>query len=171
MEVWDVYDINRYKTGKTMLRGAYEEGLFHLVVHVCIFDSNGRMLIQQRQKDKDGWPNLWDITLGGSAIEKETAQMAAMRELKEELGLEIDLTEIRPHITINFNHGFDDIFLLEKDVDIHKLILQKEEVQNVRWASRDEIQKMIKEGSFISYYPSLIDLFFDSRACYGMHKK
>ena len=50
MELWDVYDINRNKTGKTAVRGeGLPEGGYHLVVHVCIIGSDGRMLIQQRQ--------------------------------------------------------------------------------------------------------------------------
>ena len=68
MELWDVYDKDRIKTGKTMVRGAeFEPDSYHMVVHVCIFNSKGEMLIQQRQPFKEGFPNLWDVTVGGSA--------------------------------------------------------------------------------------------------------
>lgn len=60
------------------------KGTYHLVVHVCVFNQKGEMLIQQRQPFKQGWPNLWDVTMGGSALAGETSQQAAMRELKEE---------------------------------------------------------------------------------------
>ena len=43
-----------------------KDGDYHLVVHICIFNTDGKMLIQQRQPFKDGWSNLWDITVGGS---------------------------------------------------------------------------------------------------------
>ena len=55
MELWDVYDINRNKTGKTAVRGeGLPEGGYHLVVHVCIIGSDGRMLIQQRLLEPAG---------------------------------------------------------------------------------------------------------------------
>lgn len=164
MELWDVYDINRNKTNRTWLRGeALQSGEFHLVIHVCIFNSSGEMLIQQRQSFKEGWPNMWDLTVGGSAIAGDTSQTAAQRELYEEIGLKLDFQQIRPHLTINFENGFDDIYLVEEDVQLHTLTLQYEEVQNVKWASKDEILHRIKNGEFIPYYESLIHLLFDSR--------
>ncbi|GKX66724.1 NUDIX hydrolase [Inconstantimicrobium mannanitabidum] len=172
MELWDVYDINRNKTNKTMVRGeAFEKDAYHLVIHVCIFNSNGQMLIQQRQPFKEGWPNMWDITVGGSAIKGDTSQSAAERELFEEIGLRVDFTNSRPHISINFEKGFDDVYLIEQDVDINELSLQYEEVQRVKWASKEEIFSMIESGEFIPYYKSLIQLFFDTRKQYGCHQE
>jgi isopentenyldiphosphate isomerase len=175
MELWDVYEINRNKTNKTnktMVRGeSFEKNNYHLVVHVCVFNSNGEMLIQQRQPFKEGWSNMWDITVGGSAIKGDTSQSAAERELYEEIGLTVDLKNIRPHITINFNNGFDDVYLIEQEVDINELSLQYEEVQNVKWASKEEIFSLIESGEFIPYYQSLIQLFFDIRKKYGSTKQ
>lgn len=172
MELWDIYNADREKTGRTMQRGTkFQEGDYHLVIHVCIFDSDGRMLIQQRQKDKRGWPNLWDITVGGSALAGENAQTAAMRELYEELGIRAELEGVRPHLTVHFKHGFDDIFLVEKDVELSETVLQAEEVQAVRWATRDEIKEMIVDGSFIPYYAAIVDLLFDMRKKYDIHEK
>ncbi len=68
---------------------------------------------------------------------------------------------------MNFNNGFDDIYLIEQDVDINELSLQYEEVQKVKWASKEEIFSMIDSGEFIPYYQSLIQLFFDARKKYG----
>ncbi len=59
MELWDVYNVDRTKSGKTMLRGAdFAKDSYHLVVHACIFNSDDEMLIQQRQPFKAGWPNM-----------------------------------------------------------------------------------------------------------------
>ena len=159
-ELWDVYDINRIKTG-IMARGdKFEEDAHTCVMHICIFNSKGEMLIQQRQKDKKGWPNLWDFSVGGHTESGETPQMSASRELFEELGLKRDFTGVRPHFTMNFVHGFDDYFFLIEDIDINELTLQEEEVQAVKWASRNEIMKMLDDKEFIPYYKSLIDLIF-----------
>ncbi len=53
--------------------------------------------------------------------------------------------------------------IIEENVQLHTLTLQYEEVQNVKWASKEEILTMIKKGEFIPYYESLIQLLFDSR--------
>lgn len=162
MEIWDVYDRDRQKTGRTMVRGEqFEEGCYHLVIHVCLFNSDGNMLIQQRQPFKEGWPNMWDVTVGGSAIAGENAQMAAARELYEEIGVRVDFSEIRPQFTIHFDHGFDDVFLIEHDVNLQDCILQPEEVQAVRYATCEEICQMIKEGTFIPYQEHFIRLCFE----------
>lgn len=171
MELWDIYDINRNKTGRTMERGPVPEGDYHLVVHVCIFNSKGEMLIQQRQYYKEGWPNLWDISVGGSAVQGDSSQSAAEREVKEELGIKLDLSNIRPHFTINFDRGFDDVYLIEKEVNIGDLVLQEEEVQAAKWATKEEILEKIEKQEFIPYYPSLIELLFDTRKKYGCHAK
>nr|WP_205603805.1 NUDIX domain-containing protein [Bacillus mesophilus] len=172
VELWDVYDINRTQTDRTWVRGKQlESGDFHLVIHVCIFNSNGEMLIQQRQSFKEGWPNLWDLTVGGSAIAGETSQTAAQRELHEEIGLKVDFQHIRPHLTINFENGFDDIYLIQEDVQLHMLTLQYEEVQDVKWASKDEILTMIKNEEFLPYYESFIHLLFDCRSKRGTIQK
>lgn len=164
MELWDLYTEDRKKTGKTMIRGEKQpEGFYRIVVHVCIFNEKNQMLIQQRVPFKDDWKNLWDITVGGSAIAGENSRTAAARELKEELGIEIDFSNTknaRHAFTLNFHGGFDDFYIIKKDVDLSALKFQKEEVQNAKWASKDEIFALIDEKKFIPYHKSLIDLLF-----------
>ncbi|HEX3017429.1 MAG TPA: NUDIX domain-containing protein [Caproicibacter sp.] len=171
MELWDIYDKSRIKTGKTIERGkALPENGYHMVVHICIFNTQGEMLIQQRQPFKEGWSNLWDITVGGSAIAGETSSMAAKRELFEEIGYRYDFSKTRPSLTINFENGFDDYYLIEKDINIDSLKLQYEEVQRVKWASKDEILNMINTEIFIPYYESMIQLLFDMHKHLGAHR-
>ena len=110
MELFDLYTADRVKTDRTMVRGEQTpEGFYRMVVHVCIFDSEGRMLIQQRQPFKHGWSNLWDISVGGSAVSGDSSRSAAERETFEELGLVIDLKNERPTLTIHFEYAI--IFL------------------------------------------------------------
>ena len=172
MELFDLYTRDREPTGKKMVRGdRVPEGLYRLVVHVCIFDGEGRMLIQQRQPFKHGWSNLWDITVGGSAVAGDSSRTAAERETREELGLEIDLSDVRPALTLNWEHGFDDYYLLTRDVDPDTLHLQYEEVQAVRWAALEEILEMIDDGRFIPYEKGLIELLFFQRNHRGAHTR
>ena len=170
MEILDLYTADREKTGKTMVRGEETPaGCYRLVVHVCIFNDKGQLLIQQRQPFKEGWPNKWDISVGGSAIAGDTSSMAAERETREELGLELDLSNVRPIITVHWENGFDDYYVLTQNVDLNSLHLQPEEVQAVRWAELEEILKLIDEDQFVPYTKSLIELLFHFRVRRSSH--
>ena len=170
MELFDLYTAEREKTGRTMVRGErVPEGFYRLVVHVCLFGPDGRMLIQQRQPFKDGWSGFWDVSVGGSAVSGDSSRSAAERETGEELGLSLDLSGVRPSLTIHWERGFDDWYIVTRDVDLNTLTLQPEEVQAVRWAEREEILEMIDAGLFIPYEKSLIDLLFQRRNRRGAH--
>ena len=170
MELWDLYDRDRIKTGEIHPRGTpIPQGRYHMVVHVVIFNSDGQMLIQQRQPFKEGWPNLWDVTVGGSAVAGDNSRTAAQREVLEEIGLPLDLSRELPKITLPFDCGFDDIYTLVMDVDLSALTLQESEVQAVRWASEQEVLAMLADGQFIPYHKAFIELLFALRESRGAH--
>ena len=170
MELWDLYDRDRTPTGEVHQRGRpVPADRYHLVVHVVIFNSRGEMLIQQRQPFKEGWPNLWDVTVGGSAVAGDTSRTAAQRETMEEIGLAIDLTDELPKMTLPFDCGFDDIYTLTMDVDLSTLTLQESEVQAVKWATEAEILTLMDAGQFLPYHKSLIQLLFAMKDSRGAH--
>ena len=161
MERFDLYDSGRRFTGCTIARGEdVPEGLRRLVVHVCVFNQKGQMLIQKRQSFKAGWPNMWDISMGGGVQAGETTQQAARRELWEELGLDFDFEDQVPAVTTTFRKGFDDIYIIHAEPNPDALRLQPEEVQAVRWASLDEVLAMIDSGTFIPYHRALMEYLF-----------
>lgn len=165
-ERWDIYTETREKTGLTHRRGdPLEETEYHLVVHVCIFNSSNQLLIQKRQPWKKGWPGLWDISVGGSALAGESSRVAAERETLEELGLVIHLDQIRPHFSINFEDGFDDYYFIQMDVDLDSLNLQKEEVEQVAWVTNEELLKLEANQQIVPYY--FLDKLFEIRHYYG----
>ena len=95
MELWDIYDINKNKTGKVIDRNSNErlkDGEYHLVVAAIIIDSKERILLSKRSKFKQKYPLMWECS-GGACISKETSLEAILRELKEELGLNLKKTE------------------------------------------------------------------------------
>ena len=126
------------------------------------------MLIQRRQKSKSAWPDKWDLSAGGCARAGETSRQAVEREALEELGVALDLKGVRPSLTVNFSRGFDDIYLIERDIDLAGLRLQPEEVSEAAWASREEVLEMLESGAFIPYRRSLIELLFDMWGQMGM---
>lgn len=170
MEIIDLYDHRRIPTGETMIRGnPVPAGRYRCVVHICVFNSAGQMLIQQRQTNAPRWPNYWDFSVGGGVSHGETPQLAATREIKEELGLDLDFSYTAPAVTVTFSEGFDDFFIVSKDVELVNLRLQPEEVQAVRWATQDEILSMIDDGRFIPYRKSFVDLLFFLSSHSGTH--
>lgn len=162
MEQFDLLDRNRMPTGELMDRGTPEpDNRYRQTIHVAIFNSKGQMLIQQRKSTKRVWPNMWDISVGGCVSAGEYSYQSAERELSEELGIQVDLSNVRPSLTSNFARGFDDHFILNMDIDIKDLKLQETEVQDAKWASLDEILKLIEEEKFVKYFEGFIRLLFE----------
>ncbi len=167
-EMIDLYNKNRERTGKVIAKGTEDtcqlKGEYRLIVHVCIFNSYGEMLIQRRQPFKRYFADQWDITVGGAVQAGETSAQAGEREVFEELGLKISLKNRHPLLSMNFAKGFGDVYLIEKnDIDIDKLTLQYEEVKSVRWATREKIFSMIDNGKFIPYNKGFIEMLFFKR--------
>lgn len=169
MEKWDVYDINRQRTGKFVdENGCFKKDMYRVVIHICIFNSKGQLLIQKRSATKKNFPNTWDITLGGKVQFGETSQQGAERELFEELYIKHDFSKERPLLTINFPNGFDDYYVIENDIDIKNVKFFDNEVQQVKWATLEEVLDLIRKGNFIRYYESFITSLFEMRKGKGV---
>ena len=164
MEIIDLYDENRMPLNRTAERGQpLPDGTYRIVIHVCIFNRAGQMLIQKRQPFKRGFAGLWDVSCGGGVPTGEMSRQAAVRELREELGLSVSPEALRAALTVHFPHGFDDIYVLCEEMPLDALTLQPEEVADAKWAAEDDVIAMIREGVFIPYHESLIRLMFALR--------
>ena len=172
MELVDLYDENRVPLGRVAERHAKKApGEYRVVVHVCIFNNQGQLLIQQRSPEKRLWPSRWDVSIGGGVDAGETSRQGAEREVLEELGYDLDLTGLRPAVTVNFEGGFDDFFVVTRDLDIRDLRLQKEEVSDVRWVTLEETLAMLENGQFIPYPPSFLQFLFEARGSFDFPTK
>lgn len=164
MEFWDVYDKNRKSRGHKIMRGGDKRlraGEYHLTAHVCIFSTDGRMLLQRRANFKGTWGGLWDITAGGSVLAGENTAEGAERELFEELGIVASFTDATPFMTLYHGDCISDYFILKSDVDIATVSMQSTEVQDVKYATRDEVMALLRGGGFLPYKESFINLLFD----------
>ena len=80
-----------------------------------------------------------------------------MREVREEIGVTLDLNGVRPHYSVTYGEGFDDWYVVKSDPDIESLELQYEEVQAVRWASEEEVHDRqrrvhsVFQGLYLNY--------------------
>ena len=168
MERYDVYDLDRRLTGRTLVRGEeHPDADCQLVIHVCLFNSRGELLIQQRDRSKASYPEYWDVSVGGGVLAGETPREAAVREVREELGLEIEVPGAAA-VTLAFAGGFDDYYIVDCDAPLEALCLQPGEVQDARWAAKDEILAMLEEGRFAPFWPSFIALLFDLHRHVGL---
>ncbi len=172
MEIWDLYDKNYNKLNKTMVRGGeVPDGCYRFVVHMCVFNTHDEMLISRRQDDKESYPGYWELSASGSKLSGESSEEAVKRELYEEIGMDLFDAELRPSLTAHFDTGFHDICIVEKDIPISQLNFQQEEVQDAKWASKEEILKMIDDDTFIPYRKSLVHLLFDMKTSRGIRKE
>ena len=121
MELLDIYDDNGKKTGKVVERGiddsAFEKGEHIAVAIICIENSKGEFLIQKTSKEKGGRYSL----TGGHVDHNEEPIDSIVREVKEELGLDITKNEIIDlgYLVVDFPVRF--VFYMKKDIYIESL--------------------------------------------------
>ena len=157
-EKWDVLDEHRQPTGRTHPRGVpLPQGDYHLVVLVLLQNDNGELLITRRAPTK-GYPNMWEVT-GGSALAGDDSLHAALREMREETGIELDPACGRVVATEQWSDSFCDIWLFRQDFDVSAVVLQEGETTAAMAASREQILQMEREGEFVPFTPALRELF------------
>ncbi len=145
MELRDLYDANKKVTGLTFVKGEQvPKGFYYLIVAIYIQNSKGEFLIQKRVKRKGG---KWATTAGHPKA-GETSLEGLFTEVDEEIG--INLRNDQPVLieTWNKNDQFFDIYYLKKDIDLKDIKIQKEEVDDVKWATIDEIKDMKERDEF-----------------------
>ncbi len=152
MELWDIYDKYRKKTERTHEKGLKTKpGEYHLAVRVWIVNSKNELLIQRRQYDSKTWPGMWECSASGSAILGDNSRQTAIKETIEEIGLDIESDILEPIFTVKFKNGFDDNYLVRREVNIEDLTLEDEEVVDVKWASMESIRQMVIDEEFIPF--------------------
>lgn len=143
-----------YTNNSVTREDCHKKGIWHKAVAVFIINSKDEVLLQKRSKQKKMWPNTWDITAGGHVLENELGFQTAIRETKEEIGVELhknDLIFIGSARSSNqkgdiIDNHFNEFYIAEKEVDETKLKLQEDEVSDIKWISKEEIIKRIKNN-------------------------
>lgn len=88
-EVFDLVDESDRPIGTALRSEVHGDPTkIHRVAHVLLFDSGGRLFLQKRSPAKDVQPNKWDTSVGGHVDAGESYRAAAIREMREELGVE-----------------------------------------------------------------------------------
>lgn len=150
-EIWDILDEEGNLTGKTMYKGdkrVWEKGIYHQGADVWIINSKKEILIQKRSKEKKLEPNVWAMT-GGSVIKGESSLDTLKRETMEELGIELDLSKAIKIKHYKTGNVWLEEYIVEQDVNLDDIVMQKEEVSDVKFANFDEIEKIYQNNMFI----------------------
>src|SRR5438309_1042142 len=88
-EIFDVVNERDEIIGRQTRREVHRLCLKHRAVHVLVFNSRGEIFLQKRSLKKDCFPGKWDSSASGHLDCSETYDACAVRELQEEIGLEL----------------------------------------------------------------------------------
>lgn len=160
MEIWDLYDENKNVTGKYCLRGdEIPENFYHLVVHVWIKNDKGEYLISQRAEDRPTFPLMWEC-VGGSVLKGENSIQGAIRETKEEVG--IDLEKIEGSLVyskvrkIENKNNIMDVWLFKYNGVVELENATTNEVSDVKWMTKEQIRELFETNKLVR----TLDYFF-----------
>lgn len=169
MEYVDILDELGRKTGEVLERKiAKKKKCYTLGVHIWISNSENQFLLQKRNHQKHTNPGMWDTT-GGGVQAKESSLEAVVREVKEELGIELDSKELKYLFRLpaqeNPKPMFLDVYFVKKNINIKKLKLQKEEVEEVCYVSKETMldwyqtnPQFVKQPYFLKLLESLEEI-------------
>lgn len=156
MELWDVVDEHGRPKGYTHNRELpMREGDYHFSVTVWIVNERGEFLISRRAQGKRA-AGMWEPT-GGCTLAGEDQITAALREVKEELGLDLCRENGEAFKTYPCPHNdgkgmaLITVWIFRQDFDISDVKLQPEETDAAMWVTADEIRSMVEEGRFVAY--------------------
>ena len=164
MELFDILNPDGSKTGIVRERVvAHREGSLHATVHMWIVRPNEKsgydVLLQKRSQTKDSNPGSYDISSAGHVDAGDEILESAIRELKEELGIEAKPEELH-YIGVHYgafeaefygkmfrDRELSSVYVYTESVEIENLKLQKEEVEAVRWMDYEECRQKVHDGT------------------------
>ena len=157
MEIFDVVDEKGNPTGETVERNtAHEKGIRHRTAHIWIarrVDGRWQVLLQKRSVTKDSFPGRYDTSSAGHIRAGEEPRISAVRELKEELGIDAKPEHLKFAGTFPVkyekefhNKMFKDneiafVYVYLESVDISQVKVQEEELECVEWFDMDYVHR------------------------------
>jgi 8-oxo-dGTP pyrophosphatase MutT (NUDIX family) len=151
MEFCDVVDQFGTPTGRVVPRGArLATGEFYLVVHVWITDENVNYLIQQRSTHLASDPGIWATTVG-YVLAGEDSLTGAIREVEEELGIQLSPAQLRRFDRHAMENRVEDIWFAQILSNSTSMPALGPEAIDWKWVSKSELEQMASSGNFFRY--------------------
>ena len=156
MEYFDLCTVGRKPLGKKVQRGTkLNNNEYHLVVMAIIQNENREVLLTRRSENKIA-AGLWECT-AGSVLAGENSRDAIIREVKEEIGINVDVFG-DPITCYSEENALFDIWIIQIKNKIQDLVLQIEEVDDAKYANLYEIKKIISKGAATKSLHELLKL-------------
>ena len=146
MEMFQLVDRNGIPTGQATREECHgNPSLLHLVVHLHVFDREGRLYLQKRSLTKDTNPGLWDTSVGGHVTAGEPVERALLREAREELDIDATVA-VFLYAMLNegdFESEFARCYSLVWPGEIHP---DPVEIEEGRFFTMDEVNTAVGTG-------------------------
>ncbi|TAG33340.1 MAG: NUDIX domain-containing protein [Verrucomicrobia bacterium] len=162
-ELFDVVDEHDHVVGQARRADVHAQKLRHRAVHVVCVNRRGEVFLQRRSLRKDSAPGRWCASCSGHLDRGESYLAAAVRELGEEIGVQVAGPEaLSPwlHITPRRETGMEFVWVYRLACE-GPFILDPAEVMDGRWFSRGELTLALSErprefaGAFRYLWPRL----------------
>lgn len=144
-EFIDIFNSEGKPLNKIALKSeAHKNGWFHQTVHIWFFTKDHQILLQQRGKNKDIFPLLWDVSVAGHIVTGEHIEIAAIREIKEEIGITVSASDLKKigifksvqkHNETLIDCEFHHTYICELKTPLSKLTKQESEVEALKLTS------------------------------------
>lgn len=149
MELIEIVDRDGNFTGQIIDKEeAHDKNLLHNEVAVFIINDKKQVLLQKRSANKRFNPNKWALC-AGHVDAGESLESSALRELKEEIGIDVAINDLKPFAEREFtirdsNSHITYFYYTKSNLNEKDFIIQKEELSEVKWFDIDEVINMIK---------------------------
>jgi len=163
-EYLDIVNEQDVTIGKETRKRVHEIGLWHRGVHVFLFDKDGKMLIQKRNASRASNPLRLDCSVSEHVLAGESYTEAAVRGLREELGIEN--IELKQLIKFRMNYGINDneISVIYKGkIDSQQIDFDKNEIEEVFYMSIDDIKEKTQneKNLFCDWFVQMMNWYFE----------
>ncbi len=144
-EIFDVVDGNDRVVRQAPRREVHARGWRHRAVHVLVFNRAGELYLQKRSMTKDTAAGLWDSSASGHLGAGEDYDAAAMRELQEELGLEVRRP---PRRWLRLSAGEEtgqEFVWVYRLTTARRVVPDPGEIERGEWLAPREISRRVRE--------------------------
>ncbi|WP_142785642.1 NUDIX hydrolase [Changchengzhania lutea] len=169
-ELIDIVTEHGESTGRSALKSIiHQKGYYHNTAHIWFYTLDNKILLSQRAASKVICPLLWDVSIAGHIDSGESIIEGAIRETKEEIGIDINENDLKKigvfkctqsYDNTIFDNEFHHTFISILKVPLSKLIPQEDEVAALKLVSFDKFQALINHiGNDNHFVPSNKDYY------------
>lgn len=178
-ELIDIVSKDGKPTGESALKSEiHSKGHYHNTAHIWFYTREGEVLLAQRAASKVIFPLLWDVSVAGHIDAGETIEIGALREIEEEIGLQIETSDLEKigvfECFQTYPNGIKDnefhhTYIAELIIPVSSLTPQKEEVEALKLVRMFDFLELLENseinGHFVAsnydYYKKVSDAILE----------